>query len=88
MRSSQNQTEKHRKYWYRDVLELDAIISQVLRNCSISDSRHAGLYSVCGLALRLRDLYKWEKRLDPWVEEDSSKILEWIGEKGESKRMI
>ncbi len=39
-----------------DVLELDAIISQVLRNCSISDSQHAGLYSVCGLALRLRDL--------------------------------
>lgn len=65
------------------MLELDAIISQVLGNCSISDSRHAGLYSVCGLALRLRDLYKWEKGLDPWVEEDSFKILEWIGEKEE-----
>lgn len=65
------------------MLELDAIISQVLRNCSISDSRHAGLYSVCGLALRLRDLYKWERGLDPWVEEASSKILEWIGEKEE-----
>jgi len=35
------------------------------------------------LALRLRDLYKWEKGLDPWIEEDSSKILEWIGEKEE-----
>lgn len=68
---------------YNNVLELDAIISQVLRNCSISDSQHAGLYSVCGLALRLRDLYKWEKGLDPWVEKDSSKILEWIGEKEE-----
>jgi hypothetical protein len=66
-----------------DMLELDAIITQVLRNCSISDSRHAGLYSVCGLALRLRDLYKWEKGVDPWVEEASSKILEWIGEKEE-----
>ena len=65
------------------MLEIDAIISQVLRNCSISDSRHAGLYSVCGLALRLRDLYKWEKGLEPWVEEASSKILEWIGEKEE-----
>ena len=65
------------------MLELDAIISQVLRNCSISDSRHAGLYSVCGLALRLRDPYKWERGLDPWVEEASSKILEWIGEKEE-----
>ena len=68
---------------YKDVLERDAITSQVLENCSISDSRHAGLYSICGLALRLRDLYKWEKGLDPWVEKDSAEILEWIGNKEE-----
>ena len=36
---------------------------QVLRNCHISYARHAGLYSICGLALRLRDLYKWEMGL-------------------------
>jgi hypothetical protein len=63
------------------VNPLDNIAAQVLKNCCISDSRHAGLYSVCGLALRLRDLYKWEKRLDPWMEKESSEILEWIGEK-------
>ena len=49
------------------------ITRQVLRNCEISDARHAGLFSICGLALRLRDLYKWEKGLDPWVEKDSSR---------------
>lgn len=65
------------------MFDLHAIVSQVLRNCSISDSRHAGLYSVCGLALRLRDLYKWEKGLDPWVERESSEILEWIDSKEE-----
>lgn len=65
------------------MLEADAITSQVLQNCCITDSRHAGLYSICGLALRLRDLYKWEKGLDPWVEKDSSEILEWIGGKEE-----
>ena len=68
---------------YHDMLELDPIIGQVLENCSISDSRHAGLYSVCGLALRLRDLYKWENGLDPWVEEEPSEIIEWIGDKEE-----
>ena len=68
---------------YRDVLERKSITDQVLENCTISDSRHAGLYSICGLALRLRDLYKWEKGLDPWVEKDSSEVLEWIGEKEE-----
>jgi hypothetical protein len=63
------------------VLELDTIVSRVLKNCDISDSEHAGVYSVCGLALRLRDLYKWEKGLPPWEEKDSSEILEWIGDK-------
>ena len=63
------------------MLELDILTSQVLRNCSISDSHHAGLYSICGLALRLRDLYKWENGLDPWIEMDSSQMLDWIGDK-------
>jgi hypothetical protein len=61
--------------------ELDHLTNQVLQNCEISDSRHAGLYSICGLALRLRDLYKWEKGLAPWDERDSSEILDWIGDK-------
>lgn len=63
------------------MLELDNLIRQVLKNCDISDSQNAGLYSVCGLALRLRDLYKWEKGLNPWEERDSSAVLEWIGDK-------
>jgi hypothetical protein len=65
------------------VLDSKNLIEQIRHNCSISDCRYAGTYSVCGLALRLRDLYKWEKGLEPWVEEDSSVILEWIGEKEE-----
>jgi hypothetical protein len=60
---------------------IDGLVTQVLQNCAISDARHAGLFSICGLALRLRDLYKWENRLDPWVEEESSKLIDWIGQK-------
>jgi len=65
------------------MLQLNNIVSQILQNCCICDSRHAGLFSICGLALRLRDLYKWENGLDPWIEKDSSEILEWIGNKEE-----
>lgn len=65
-------------------LNLEEVTSQVLHNCEVSDSQYAGLYSVCGLALRLRDLYKWEYSLAPWVEVDSSEILDWIGEKEET----
>ncbi len=61
--------------------EIETITGQVLHNCDISDAQHAGLYSTCGLALRLRDLYKWEHNLNPWDEKDTSEILDWIGEK-------
>jgi len=60
------------------MFDIDNLTQQVLENCDISDARHAGLYSICGLALRLRDLYKWEMGLPPWEEKDSSEILEWI----------
>jgi len=63
------------------MFEIEAVTRQVLDNCDITDAQHAGLYSTCGLALRLRDLYKWEHRLNPWEEKDSSEILDWIGEK-------
>jgi hypothetical protein len=57
---------------------------QVRRNCEVSDARHAGLFSVCGLALRLRDLYKWEHGLPPWEEKDAGEVLDWIGRKEET----
>lgn len=62
-------------------MELDQLVHQVRRNCDITDARHAGLYSVCGLVMRLRDLYKWEHGLDPWQEGESHSVLDWIGEK-------
>lgn len=64
-----------------DDNDLNILTRQVLHNCDISDAYHSGLYSICGLALRLRDLYKWEKRLNPWEERDSSEILDWIESK-------
>ena len=60
------------------MLNIDKLSQQVLHNCEISDAHHSGMYSICGLALRLRDLFKWEKGLPPWVEKDSSEVLEWI----------
>jgi len=67
---------------------IKSLIGQVLANCDISDARHAGLYSICGLALRLRDLYKWEKGLFPWQENDPKEVLAWIGAKEDSWEAI
>ncbi len=60
-------------------INIEDLTHQVVHNCRISDARHAGLYSVCGLALRLRDLFKWEHGLKPWEERESAEVLEWIG---------
>jgi len=60
------------------MLNINQIAAQVLHNCEISDAQHAGMYSICGLALRLRDLYKWEHGLPPWEERESAEVLEWI----------
>ena len=54
------------------------LINTVRHNCDVSDAGHAGAFSICGLALRLRDLYKWENDLEPWIEKDSAQMLDWI----------
>lgn len=61
------------------AIDLDSVTRQVQRNCDISDARHGGVFSVCGLALRLRDLYRWEHGLEPWEEGEPGAVLEWIG---------
>jgi hypothetical protein len=60
---------------------MDRLKRGILHNCDVTDAKHAGLYSVCGLVMRLRDLYKWERRLPPWQEDESAKVLEWIGDR-------
>jgi len=63
----------------RPMIEAKDLAAQVQANCNISDAIHAGVFSICGLALRMRDLYKWEKRLPPWKEKAEEDILDWIG---------
>ncbi|MBL0716201.1 MAG: hypothetical protein JJV98_21150 [Desulfosarcina sp.] len=62
-------------------MDRNTLTRQVRYNCDLSDARYAGYYSICGLALRLRDLYKWEQRLPPWEERNPAEILEWIDRK-------
>lgn len=63
------------------MLDLERLIRQIQRNCDISDARHGGIFSICGLALRLRDLFKWERGLAPWEEGEPATVLEWIGDR-------
>lgn len=60
------------------MVNLDALISSIKRNCNISDAKYWGFYSLCGLLLRLRELYRSEKGLKPWDRVDQQDISEWI----------
>jgi hypothetical protein len=59
---------------------LSELVPQVKRNCLVSDARHWGYYSICGLLLRLRGLYRSEHGLRPWEKAEEKRILEWVGE--------
>lgn len=47
-------------------------------NCEISDARDHGIYSMCTMILRLRNLFKWEGGLEPWQEPEPADLLDWI----------
>jgi len=61
----------------------DSFLKTIKHNCDISDARDNGIYSICTLVLKLRNLYKWENGLEPWQEPDSPVLLDWIASKEE-----
>ena len=55
----------------------------IQHNCDISDARDNGIYSICTLVLKLRNLYKWENHIAPWDEPEPQEILDWIASREE-----
>ena len=47
------------------VMTDDSILQTIRHNCDISDARDNGIYSICNLVLKLRNLYKWEHHIQP-----------------------
>ncbi len=68
---------------YRPSALAAQLIPQVRANCHRSDAAVAGRFSMCGLLLRLRNLYKWEVGLPPWQEEASELVLDWVSQREE-----
>jgi hypothetical protein len=60
---------------------IDAFIRQVKFNCDISDAKFWGYYSVCGLLMRYRDLYRSEHSIMPWENIPDAEVSVWIHER-------
>lgn len=58
--------------------EISDLVEDIQHNCAISDARDHGVYTMCTMVLKLRNLYKWEKGLQPWEEPESADLLDWI----------
>ncbi len=59
----------------------EALIKDIKYNCDVSDAQFWGFYSVCGLLMRYRDLFRSEKSLKPWADIRRDEIGVWIGQK-------
>lgn len=56
----------------------ERLLRDIQYNCDVSDARDHGIYSMCSMVLKLRSLYKWEHRIEPWQEPESAALLDWI----------
>lgn len=64
-----------------NTLSIQAGLDDIHHNCDISDARDHGVYSMCTMVLKLRNLYKWEKGIEPWDEPEAAELLDWIEKK-------
>jgi len=57
------------------------LLEDIKHNCDISDAQFWGYFSICGLLMRYRDLYRSEQGLEPWAPIDREAIARWIQHK-------
>jgi hypothetical protein len=62
-------------------LNIDKISEQVKYNCNISDAQYWGYYSICGMLMRLRELYRHEHSFTLWQSIPKEEISPWIAER-------
>ncbi len=58
-----------------------SLIHDIKFNCDVSDAQYWGYFSICGLLMRYRDLYRSEVGLKAWTDIRREYIVEWIKKK-------
>jgi hypothetical protein len=59
----------------------NGLIDDIKQNCNISDAGYWGYFSICGLLMRYRDLFRSEQGLAPWSPIAREEIAAWIARK-------
>lgn len=63
------------------MIDIASLAAQVKRNCNISDAKFWGYYSLCGILLRLRDLYRIETGMRLHEKIQHAGVGAWITER-------
>jgi hypothetical protein len=58
-----------------------SLINDIKYNCDVSDAKYWGYFSICGLLMRYRDLFRSERGIKPWDEIRRGEIADWIQRK-------
>ncbi|MBK1617801.1 hypothetical protein CKO42_04890 [Lamprobacter modestohalophilus] len=61
--------------------QVQTLAETVQRNCHISDARHGGDYSLCIYLMKMREYYRWEKRLPLGAPLQKDAVGEWLAER-------
>ena len=57
---------------------MQALIDAVQRNCDIADARHGGDLGMCTYLLRMRELYRWQRRLPFGARLEKHEVGDWL----------
>lgn len=69
-------------------MPIEDFFETVSYNCDVSDAKYWGFFSICGLLLRLRELFKIEKALEPWDSVDNEEIFIWLDYKEKTWQLL
>jgi Family of unknown function (DUF6866) C-terminal domain/Family of unknown function (DUF6866) N-terminal domain len=64
------------------------LCAAVQRNCHISDARYAGDYSLCIYLLKMREYYRWERRLGLTVKLSQQAVGDWVAQREDMWRQL
>ena len=57
---------------------LKSLAETVQHNCNICDARHGADYSLCVYLIKMREYYRWEKRLPYGVALERGQVGDWL----------
>jgi hypothetical protein len=63
--------------------ELETLAHAVQYNCHVSDARHGGDYSLCVYLMKMREYYRWERKLPYGAPLGKDAVGEWLAAREE-----